>query len=36
MSYISQIGVNIYTCISFNDHSLNNIKMKIKYMVKKM
>lgn len=33
MSYISQMDVNTY--ISFNDHSLNNIKMKIKNMVKK-
>lgn len=32
MSYISQMDVNTY--IFFNDHSLNNIKMKIKNMVK--
>lgn len=33
MSYISQMDVNTY--IFFNDHTLNNIKMKIKNMVKK-
>lgn len=33
MSYISQMDVNTY--IFFNDHSFNNIKMKINNMVKK-
>lgn len=33
MFYILQMDVNIY--IFFNDYLLNNIKMKIKNMVKK-